>query len=22
HDPAVATRLPERWSIDGGHLEC
>jgi ABC-type lipoprotein export system ATPase subunit len=22
HDPAVATRLPERWSIDGGHLQC
>jgi len=20
HDPAVAARLPERWSIDGGHL--
>jgi ABC-type lipoprotein export system ATPase subunit len=22
HDPAVAGRLPERWSIDGGNLSC
>jgi ABC-type lipoprotein export system ATPase subunit len=22
HDPAVAARLPERWSIDDGHLKC
>jgi ABC-type lipoprotein export system ATPase subunit len=22
HDPAVAARLPERWSIEDGHLHC
>jgi ABC-type lipoprotein export system ATPase subunit len=22
HDPAVAARLPERWSIEDGHLSC